>query len=178
MQYLGAISKVTECPWYISKAKDLTSEYPSLCSNHWCWRSWSWPVLWRPTKSSRTNIKKDNPFHHRGLECKSKKLRNIWSNRKVWLWSTKWSRAKTKRILSKNSQVLATQEMTLHMDITKRSILKSDCLHSLQPKMEKLYTLSKKRSRTDCGSDHHPLIAKVMLKQRKLGKPLSHSDMT
>ena len=31
---------------------------PSLCPNHWCRRSWSWPVLWRPTIPSRTNTKK------------------------------------------------------------------------------------------------------------------------
>ena len=24
------------------------------------------------------------PFHHRGLECKSRKSRDIWSNRHVW----------------------------------------------------------------------------------------------
>ena len=35
------------------------------------------------------------------------------------------------------------QETTLHMDITRWSILKSDWLYSLQPKMEKLYTVSK-----------------------------------
>ena len=28
------------------------------------------------------------PFHHRGLECKSRKSRNTWSNRKIWPWST------------------------------------------------------------------------------------------
>ena len=37
-----------------------------------------------------------------------------------------------------------TQEMTLHVDITRWSTLKSDWLYSLQPKMEKLYTVSKK----------------------------------
>ena len=36
-----------------------------------------------------------------------------------------------------------TQEKTLHMDITRWSILKSHWLHSVQPKMEKLYTVSK-----------------------------------
>ena len=41
-----------------------------------------------------------------------------------------------------------TQEMTLHMDITKWSILKSDRLYSLQPKMEKLYTVSKNKTRS------------------------------
>ena len=36
-----------------------------------------------------------------------------------------------------------TQETTLHMDITRWSMLKSDCLYSLQSKMEKLYAVSK-----------------------------------
>ena len=29
------------------------------------------------------------PFHHRGLECKSRKSRDTWSNRQIWPWSTK-----------------------------------------------------------------------------------------
>ena len=32
--------------------------------------------------------KKRCPFHHRGLECKSRKSRNTWNNRKIWPWST------------------------------------------------------------------------------------------
>ena len=28
-------------------------------------------------------------FHHRGLECKSKKSGDTWSNKQVWLWSIK-----------------------------------------------------------------------------------------
>ena len=39
-----------------------------------------------------------------------------------------------------------TQEKTLHMDITRWSTPKSDWLYSLQPKMEKLYTVNKTRS--------------------------------
>ena len=39
-------------------------------------------------------------------------------------------------------------EMTIHMDITRWSILKSDLLYSLQPKMEKLYTVSKRKTST------------------------------
>ena len=35
-----------------------------------------------------TNTKKRCPFHHRGLECKSRKSRDTWSNRQVWPWST------------------------------------------------------------------------------------------
>ena len=29
------------------------------------------------------------PFHHRGLECKSRKSIDTWSNRKIWPWSIK-----------------------------------------------------------------------------------------
>ena len=96
--------------------------------------------------------KKRHPFHHRGLKCKSRKSRDTWSNRQVWPWSTKWSRTKANRILSREHTghnkhpLLTTQEMTLHVDITKWSILKSDWLYSLQPKMEKLYTVSKNKT--------------------------------
>ena len=27
------------------------------------------------------------PFHYRGLECKSRKSRNTWSNRQIWSWN-------------------------------------------------------------------------------------------
>ena len=38
--------------------------------------------------------KKRCPFHQRVLECKSRKSRDTWSNRQVWLWSTELSTAK------------------------------------------------------------------------------------
>ena len=47
------------------------------------------------------------PFHHRGLECKSRKSRNTWSNRQVWPWSTEWSRAKANRVCQENILVIA-----------------------------------------------------------------------
>ena len=28
------------------------------------------------------------PIHYRGLECKSRKSRNTWSNRQIWPWNT------------------------------------------------------------------------------------------
>ena len=42
----------------------------------------------------------------------------------------------------------ATQEKTLHMDITRWSTPKSDLLYSLQPKMEKLYIVIKDKTRS------------------------------
>ena len=94
------------------------------------------------------------PFHHRGLECKSRKPRDIWNNTQVWPWSTKWSRVKANRVLpqrhtghSKHS-LSTTLEMTLYMDITRWSILISGWLYSLQLNMEKLYTVSKNNIRS------------------------------
>ena len=40
----------------------------------------------------------------------------------------------------------------------------------MQPKMEKLYTLTKTRPGADCGSDHELLITKFRLKLKKTGK--------
>ena len=48
---------------------------------------WFYEAL--PTRPSRTNIPKRCPFHFRALERKSRKSRDTWSNRQVWLWSTK-----------------------------------------------------------------------------------------
>ena len=90
--------------------------------------------------------------HHRGLECQSRTSRDTWSNRQIWPWSTEWSRAKANRVLPRERTghskhpLPTTQEKTLHMDITRWSRPKSDWLYSLQPKMEKLYTVSKNKT--------------------------------
>ena len=65
--------------------------------------------------------------------------RDAWSNRQIWPWSTKWSRAKANRVFPREPTghsehpLPKTQEKTLHMDITRWSIPKSYWLHSLQP---------------------------------------------
>ena len=56
------------------------------------------------------------------------------------------------------------------MDITRWSILTSDCLYTLKSKMEKLYSVSKNRLGADCGSDHELLIAKFRFKLKRVGK--------
>ena len=100
----------------------------------------------------RTNSQKGCRFHYRGLECKSRKSRDTWSNKQIWPWSTKQSRSKVNRVLPREctghrKHTLPTaQEKTLLMDITRSSILKSDWLYSLQPKMEKLYTVNKNKT--------------------------------
>ena len=141
-------------------------------------------ALWRPTRPSRSNTQNRCPFHYRGLECKSRKSRNTWSNRQIWPWNAEWSRAKINRVLSRkctghSKQLLpTTQEKTLHMDVTRWSTPKSDWLYSLQPKMKKPYTVSKTKTGADYGSDHELLMPNSHLNWIKWGKPLHHSDMT
>ena len=101
-----------------------------------------------------TNTPKIFPFCYRALQCKTRKSRNTWSNRQIWPWSTTWSRAKANRVLPREHTghskhpLPRTQERTLHMGITRWSIPKSDWLYSLHPKMEKLYTVSKNKTRS------------------------------
>ena len=47
----------------------------------------------------------------------------------------------------------------------------------LQPKIEKLYTVSKIRLRADCDSDHQLIIAKLRLKLKKVGKTTLEMEM-
>ena len=64
--------------------------------------------------------KKRCPFHQRGLECKSRSLRDTWSNRQIWPLSTnEWIRAEAnsfaKRIhWSYKHPLPTTQEKTTH----------------------------------------------------------------
>ena len=107
-------------------------------------------VLWGPTRSSGTNIqkkKKGCAFHHMGLEWKGRKSRDTWSNRQIWPWSTKWRRAKANSVLPRECTghskhpLPTTQQKTLHMDITRWLILKSDWLYALQPKRSSMLLL-------------------------------------
>ena len=140
------------------------------------WRSWSWMVIWRSTRPSRTNNQKRRPFHYRGLECKSRKSRNTWNNRQIWPWSTEWSWSKANRVLQREHTdhskhpLSTTQEKTLHMDITRRSIQESDWLYSLQQRRKSSIQPAKTRLGADCGSDHEFFIVKFRLKLEKVGK--------
>ena len=87
------------------------------------------------------------------IVCRQRrKLRDTWSYRQIWTWSTNWSRGKANRVLPRECTghskhpLPTTHEKTLHMGFIRWSKLKSDWLHSLQPKMEKLYIVSKNKT--------------------------------
>ena len=135
-------------------------------------------VLWRSTGPSRNNTKKR--FHYMVLECNRRKSRDTWSKGKsgLGIQNEAGKRLTENRALPRECTAHSkhplptTQEKTLHMDITRWSTLKSDWLYSLQPKIEKLYTVKKKKKRlgADCVSDHEPLSAKLRLKLKEIGK--------
>ena len=120
-------------------------------------------------------------FSLQGLECKTRKSRNTWGNRQIWPLNMEWSRAKTNRVLPRKCTchskypLPTTQEKTLHMEISRWSRSKSDWLYPLQPKMEKLYTVSKNKTWSwlwlrSWTWDHGILIAKFRLKLKKVRK--------
>ena len=135
-----------------------------------------WMLLWIPTRPSKTNIQKRCPFHYRGLECKSRKSRNTWSNRQIWPWNIEWSRAKTNRVLPRKWLVIANTHFQQH-----KRRLYTWTLPDGQHQNQVDYILCSQRWRSsiqstktrpgaDCGSDHELLIAKFRLKLKKVGK--------
>ena len=128
---------------------------PSLCSSQYFWRSWGWTVLWRCTRPFKTNTQKDVLFIIGDWNAKVGSQEN-WQGkaRQIWPWGTEWSKARANRALPRkctghSKHILpTTQEKTVHMDITRWSTPKSDWLSSLQPKMEKLYTVNKNKTRS------------------------------
>ena len=62
-----------------------------------------------------------------------------------------------------------TQEKTLHMDITRRSTLKSDYILCSQRWRSSIQS-TKTRPGVDCGSDQEFLYAKIRLKLKKVEK--------
>ena len=71
-------------------------------------------------------------FSLEGTGVQKLEVRNTWSNRQIWSWSTERSRAKANRVVSRERTDHSkhppptTQEKTLHMDITRWPTLKSD----------------------------------------------------
>ena len=133
-------------------------------------------VLWRPIRPSRTNTLKRYPFHYRGLECKSRKSRNTWSNRQIWPWSTEWSKAKANRVLPREC---TGQSNTLFQQHKRRLYTWTSVDGQYRNQTD--YILCRKRWRSSiqsaktrleavCGSDHELLIAKFRLKLKKVEK--------
>ena len=102
------------------------------------------------------------------------KSRDIWSNRQVWLWSTKRSRANANRVWPKEctGQVIAITLFQQH----KRQLYACPSpdgqicyIHSSQ-RLRSSIQSAKTRRGADCGLDHELLISKFRLKLKEVGK--------
>ena len=134
-------------------------------------------ALWRSTRpSERTNTQKRYPFHYRGLECKSRKSRNTWSNRQIWPWSTDEAGQRLIEFCQENTLV---RENTLFQKHKRRCYTwtSPDGQHWNQidyilcnQRWRSSIQSAKTRWGADCGSDHELLIAKFRLKLKKVGK--------
>ena len=118
-----------------------------------CPRRWSWTGLWEPIRPSRTNTKKDVIFTigDRNAKVGKQEISGVAGKLGLVVQNEAWQ--KLTEFLPKEHPhhykhpLTATQELKIFMDITRLSTLKSDWLYSLQPKMEKLYTISKNKTR-------------------------------
>ena len=115
-------------------------------------------------------------IYYRGLECKSRRSRNSWSNRQIWPWSTEWNRAKANRVLPRERTVVANTLFQQHKrrlytwtspDGQHRNQI-GYILHS--QRWRSSIQSAKRRSGADCGSEHELLIAKFRLKLKKVEK--------
>ena len=139
------------------------STWPPTCAAHFHLLCYSLPIIseicriigpdWCPC----VTVLKSRGFNTIIIGDRNAKVesqRNTLSNGKMWPWSTEWSRAKANRVLPRESTghskhpLPTTQEKILPMDTTRWSTPKSDWWHSLQLKMEKLYTVSKDKTRS------------------------------
>ena len=121
-------------------------------------------------------LKKRCPFHYKGLECKSRKSINTWSNRQIWPWSTEWSRAKVIEFCQENALFIAN---TLFQQHKRRLYTWTSPNGQHQIRLIIFFVAkdrrssiqsAKKKPGADCGSDHELLIAKFRLKLKKVGK--------
>ena len=124
-------------------------------------------------------IKAVYPFHYRGLECKSRKSGNTWSNRQIRPWNTEWRRQRLLEFCQENALVIAntlfqqqkrqpytwTSPDGQHQSQTDYILCSQRWRSSIQS--------AKTRPGADCGSDHKLLIAIFRLKLKKVEKTTS-----
>ena len=124
-------------------------------------------VLSRP---SRANTQKRCPFHYRGLECKSRKSRNTWSNRQIWPWNTGEAGQRLIEFYQESALVIAN---TLFQQHKRRLYTWTSPDGQHQNQIDYILCSQRWRSSTqsvkttpaaDCGSGHEFLIAKFRLK--------------
>ena len=140
-------------------------------------------VLWKPTRLSRTNTQERCPFHYRGLERKSRKPRNTWSNRQIWPWNVEWSRAKTNRLLpikctGHSKHPFSTQEKTTHEHHQMVNTEIRLITFYAAKDGEAQYSQQKQDQELTVAQVMNSFLPNSDLNWRKWGKPVDHTGMT
>ena len=181
MQYLSANDLMILVHFQVKPFNIIVSL--TLCFSHKCWRSWSWAVLWIPTRHSRTNTKKDVLFIIGDWNAKvgSQEIPGVTSKFDLLVQNEAGKR------LSESCQDNTLGIVNTLFWQHKRQLFtwtSPDGQHPTQTN----YILCNRRWRSsiesakttpgaDCGSDHQLLIAKFMLKLKKVRETLGHSGM-
>ena len=110
--------------------------------------------------------------------------RKTWSNRQIWPWNTKWSRAKTNRVLPRKCTghskhpLPTTQEKTVHghhQTVNKEIRL---IIFFAVRDGEALYSQQKQDWELTVAQIMNSLLPNSDFSWKKWGKPLDHSGMT
>ena len=145
-------------------------------------------VLWWPTRPSRMNTKKRCTFHHRWLECKSRKSRDTYIlTGRFGLGVQNEAGQTLTEYCQENEQVIANTLFHQHKrqlytwtsmsnDIDGQCQNQTDYILCSWRQRSSIQS-AKMRPGADCASDHE-LIAKFWFKLKKVGKTTSHSGMT
>ena len=136
-------------------------------------------ILWVHIRTSRTNTPKRCPFRYRGLESKSRKSRDTWSNKQICPWNTEWSKAKANGVFPRectghSKHPLFQQHMRRLYTWTSPDCLfrnQIDYILCNQRWRSSIYTVSKTKTRNWLWFRSWLLISKFRLKLKKAGKP-------
>ena len=129
--------------------------------------------LWWSIRLYRTNNKEWCPFHHRGLESKSRKSGDIWSNRHVWPWSQNEVGQRLTEFCQEGALVIQTpsSKRRLYTWTSPDGQYRNQIDYTIFSQRWRSSIQSiKTRSGTDCGSVHKLLTEKFRLKLKKVGK--------
>ena len=148
---------------------------PSICLYHWYQRSWSWLVLWRPVRLSRTS-KQDVLFIIGGLNTKVGSQEIPGVKGKIGLGVQNEAEQRLTEFCQENALVIANTLFQQH----KRRLYtwtSTDGQHRNQidyiicsRRWRSSIQSAKTRPGAVCGSDHELLIAKFRLKLKKVGE--------
>ena len=146
MQYLDATSKAPEWSRLASRQTIQYHGNPSLCPKIRPWISWSGMVLWRPTRPFKLTPKKGCLFIIGDWNAKvgTEEIPVVTGKFGLGVWNEAGQRLI--EFCQENALVIANTLFQQHK--RRLSTPKSDWLYSLQPKMEKLYSVSKNKTRS------------------------------